>query len=316
MSRGMYFEGLRNKEEFAKNIAGKEAVASKKEIELEASKSSNGGNPALRSTEDVNKIDEELLKAETFLKDAESKGEKERAEFYRNEVNYLKNKPQKQIIIAQGQEGSSRVDQIKGSENANNQKKYIQNLGYSNEEILNLSVEDMNRIVENQITRDEWFKNKTTQPNKEDESAPVSAEDKSNLPSNQVGGSSIRVEVPKGVKFEVSTTLPDGSSFGASSGPGKLMENFGVIETQGKNSAAPSPENGAGVTELSIIEKNQGVLEKTNWDERKDILEKKGWTKKKYEILSKEDQDYIYWNGIKEENYSRKRKEGNGEDMN
>ncbi len=146
-------------------------------------------------------------------------------------------------------------------------KKYIQDLGYSKEEILALPVKDQNRIVEEQIPRNAWFREETVAPIPEVLPTPEIPENKEKkyiYKETNVGtdGSYTRTEEEVDLK-ELKVRLENRSGQRTSIGNSKEQE-----------------AKGKAIEEYKIREAE---------------LSKMGWTLEKYSALSEREQQMVIW---------------------
>lgn len=323
----------------------------------------------------VNKIDEELLRSEAFLKDAESKGETQRAEFYRKEIDVLKTKLAGQMGLSQKPESVSSGNSNSGEqsdkvrhwppknftqkpgtvthwpgpktpgdfrggekalgldigqfnqsgkkENVGTTGRFLHVLGYSESDIEKMSEEDRQIALREQITKEEWFKNHTEVLAQED--AAVNKEQKEEERNIRV--LSVRHSDEEGLDVHVRYV---------SAKEAKELLDSGDVQVDMEDLNKKIEEQEEVIKELRVVDGSEKVIkqeekeledlealkqealdkpknetpeaeleEKSDYEERKDILEKNGWSKEEYEALTKEEQDHVYWKGVKEEEYSR-----------
>ncbi len=236
------------------------------------------------------------------------------------------NPPTKSAVVPMSPEafsgddaGLGDVDDFRGVENG----RFLPVLGFTNEDLRGMSIEDQQKAFREQITKEEWFKNHAEALVQED--AVVNKEQKEEERNIRV--LSVRHSDEEGLDVHVRYV---------SVKEAKELLNSGDVQVDIEDLNKKIEEQEEVIKELRVVDGSEEVIkqeeeeledlealkqealnkpknetlepeleEKSDYEERKDVLEKNGWSKEEYEALTKEDQDFVYWKGVKEEEYSR-----------
>ncbi|MEZ4113869.1 MAG: hypothetical protein R3B65_00130 [Candidatus Paceibacterota bacterium] len=268
---------------------------------------------------------------------AADKGDIEGANKIDEEIHELE---QKLVELSSG-----KVTVNQSEPNQEGAKKTIQDLGYSSEDLEKIKYgEDLQKIFKEQIYRDEWFKDPKNQRGASsgldtegwgEETKEVAKERPDTVIDFSNGRTKGRMTIERGAKN------PDVSTEARIEEIDKEIaraENI-VLQLDGSESAKPFVNGQKALIkelkeEKSNIEKllvevpaqenptnviSQEKTEKTEeknteeasqvYEKNKDFLASLGWNLQEYLALSEEERDHVLWKGIKEENYSRNKKE-------
>lgn len=238
----------------------------------------------------IEKTDLDIKRSEEFLKDAQEKGEKDRIGFYKNEVEKLSIKLEKMMKDLQN---------FSAEKGVGVNLKTLAELGYTREDIKQIRTgEELQKIHKEQI-----FKEKNVSEVKKDNKA--------------VDQATVEFEVKHGDNgYTKGKMVLDGASNLSITQDGKPAPvnesvNMSVVEKPSNSTVSkitePVEKPELKTPEVSVNKKEDNA--ESVYEKNKDKLVSLGWNLEEYLALSKEDRDFVLWNGIKEENYSRNKKE-------
>lgn len=292
-TRGMYIESGKQDDYVP---AVKEGAIDKKPSQTTV-ESSAEGDVRPKAFELANKIEEDLIKAEGYLLDAKNKGEKLRIEFYEKEVDYLKGEFEKQVqkALNQKEAGVSDVDTA-GQEGKEEQEELYE----LEEETINPNENPVYKRTKTMMTLPEI--ERRLQKNGDPDIGPQNLDEEiagaqKVIEGLQGLGSSSALEIieEKKARIKELERIKAGTISQEVNNKEVSIEPGFVITENNPDSVVPL----AGEEGLPKI-KFSGLFE-----DAKEELSKNGWTKEEFEALSEEERSYVFWRGIKEENYSR-----------